>query len=247
MDSKEPTNQLLDLWTAVETLIEFKAGDEDKINFICDILASILNRAYFYSQISQLYADILAVLDGDDTFLSDVSGDEQPICKLAKILCIDSFSNSFLSLLAMLDEYPLLQYRAKRFSTIVFKDSKSILDELTRHRTKIRWQIMRIYRNRNMIVHNGKHMPYLQIILGNLHYYVDAMFDVLIEYYHIGIVRNQSVFYHIQKEELRYWQMLGLDDKGKKVSAFLFLSKILWKLYLMDTKETLSKTVLSKL
>lgn len=31
LDSKEPTNQLLDLWTAVETLIGFKAGDEDKI------------------------------------------------------------------------------------------------------------------------------------------------------------------------------------------------------------------------
>lgn len=220
LDSKEPTNQLLDLWTAVETLISFKAGDEDKINVICDILASILNRAYLYSQISQLYADIMAVLDGDNSFLSDVSGDEQPACKLAKIMCIDSFTSSYSKLLTMLDEYPLLQYRLKRFSTIVFKDSKSIFDELTRHRAKIRWQIMRIYRNRNMIVHNGNHMPYLYIILGNLHYYVDAMFDVLIEYYHLGIERNQSVFYHIQKEELWYWQMLGLDDKGKKISAF---------------------------
>lgn len=219
LDSKEPTNQLLDLWTAVETLIGFKAGDADKINVICEILASILNRAYLYSQISQLHADILAVLDGDDSFLSDVSGDEQPTCKLAKILCIDSFASSYSKLLTMLDEYPLLQYRVKRFSAIVFKDSKSIFDELTRHRAKIRWQIMRIYRNRNMIVHNGNHMPYLHIILGNLHYYVDAMFDVLIEYYHIGIARNQSIFYHIQKEELRYWQVLGLDDKGKRVSA----------------------------
>lgn len=78
---------------------------------------------------------------------------------------------------------------------------------------------MRIYRNRNMIVHNGNYMPYLHVILGNLHYYLDAMFDVLIEYYHLGIDRNQSIFFHIQKEELRYWNILGLDDKGKKISS----------------------------
>ena len=62
-------------------------------------------------------------------------------------------------------------------------------------------------------------MPYLHVILGNLHYYLDAMFDVLIEYYHLGIDRNQSIFFHIQKEELRYWNILGLDDKGKKISS----------------------------
>lgn len=38
LDSKEPTNQLLDLWTAVETLIGFRSGDEDKINVVCDTL-----------------------------------------------------------------------------------------------------------------------------------------------------------------------------------------------------------------
>lgn len=219
LDSKEPTNQLLDLWTAVETLIGFKAGDEDKISVISDILASILNRAYLFSQISQLYKDILAVLDGDSSFLSDILSDEQPICKLAKIMCLDSYASSCSMLLNKLDEYPLLQYRIQRFSKVILVDSKSIYAELTRHRDKIRWQIMRIYRNRNMIVHNGNYMPYLHVILGNLHYYLDAMFDVLIEYYHLGIDRNQSIFFHIQKEELRYWNILGLDDKGKKISS----------------------------
>ena len=218
LDSKEPTNQLLDLWTAVETLIGFKAGDEDKISVICDILASILNRAYLFSQISQLYKDILAVLDGDDSFLPDVSSDEQPVCKLARIMCVESYKESYTKLFSRLDEYPLLQYRLKRFSENILVDSQSVYIELIRHRTKIRWQIMRIYRNRNMIVHNGNHMPYLHVILGNLHYYVDAMFDVLIEYYHLGIERNQTVFYHIQKEELQYWRLLGLDDKGRKLS-----------------------------
>ena len=53
--------------------------------------------------------------------------------------------------------------------------------------------------------------------MGNLHYYVDAMFDVLIEYYHMGIANNRIIFFDIEKEEILYWKNLGLDEKGKKV------------------------------
>jgi hypothetical protein len=70
-----------------------------------------------------------------------------------------------------------------------------------------------------MIVHNGEHMPYLNVILGNLHYYIDAMFDVLIEYYHLGFEHNHNIFYHLQKEEMRHLDALGLDAKGKKVTV----------------------------
>lgn len=87
LDSKEPTNQLLDLWTAVETLIGFRSGDEDKINVVCDILTSILNRTYLYSHITQLHKDIMAVCgkNGEDT-LSSIAGEEQPVWKLAKAI-----------------------------------------------------------------------------------------------------------------------------------------------------------------
>lgn len=119
----------------------------------------------------------------------------------------------------MLEEYPILQYRLELFSEHIFCDSKTVFEELIRHKQKIKWQIMRIYRNRNMIVHNGEHMPYLNIILGNLHYYVDAMFDALIEYYHMGIESNRIIFYAIEKEEMLYWKVLGLDEKGRKIEG----------------------------
>jgi hypothetical protein len=45
------------------------------------------------------------------------------------------------------------------------------------------------------------------------------MFDLLIEYYHLGIETNKTVFYHVEKEEMRYWDLLGLDDKGKKIET----------------------------
>lgn len=218
LDSKEPTNQLLDLWTAVETLIGFRSGDEDKINVVCDILTSILNRTYLYSHITQLHKDIMAVCgkNGEDT-LSSIAGEEQPVWKLAKILSVKDCQEDYDKLYHLCEEYPLLQYRMEYFSKKVFVNSESVYKELVRHKAKLRWHIMRIYRNRNMIVHNGEYMPYLNVILGNLHYYIDAIFDLLIEYYHLEIEHNHNIFYHVQKEEMQYWNCLGLDDKGKKI------------------------------
>ena len=218
LDSKEATNQLLDLWTAVETLIGFRSGDEDKINVVCDILTSILNRTYLYSHITQLHKDIMAVCgkNGEDT-LSSIAGEEQPVWKLAKILSVKDCQEDYDKLYHLCEEYPLLQYRMEYFSKKVFVNSESVYKELVRHKAKLRWHIMRIYRNRNMIVHNGEYMPYLNVILGNLHYYIDAMFDLLIEYYHLEIEHNHNIFYHVQKEEMQYWNCLGLDDKGKKI------------------------------
>lgn len=219
LDSKEPTNQLLDLWTAVETLIGFKSGDEDKINVVCDILTSVLNRTYLYTHIHQLYKDILAVLGVvGSNILSNIRGSEQVVWKLAKVLSVDDYWKDYDVLYDLLEEYPLLQYRMENFSKKIFVNSKGVYEELIRHKQKVRWQIMRIYRNRNMIVHNGQYMPYLNIILGNLHYYVDSMFDLLIEYYHLGIKQNQYIFYHVQKEELRHWDLLGVDEKGRKIT-----------------------------
>lgn len=220
LDSKEATNQLLDLWTAVETLISFKTGDEDKISVICNVLTSILNRSYMFSQVEQLYKDIKAVLEKQlDYICNNISNTDSNIMKLAQIIAIKDYREYYNQLFGMLEEYPLLQYRLELFSKYIFKDSESVFNELLRHKKKLRWQIMRIYRNRNMIVHNGEHMPYLNIILGNLHYYVDSLFDVLIEYYHLGVQTNKTIFYDIEKNETLYWQLLGLDDKGKNVTA----------------------------
>lgn len=220
LDSKESKNQLLDLWTAVETLVGFRTGDEDKINVVCNILTSILNRTYIFSHIEQLYKDICTILGEESNLIfNEVAGNEQNIMKLTKMLGVGDYQEHYEKLFGMLEEYPILQYRLELFAKHIFCNSQTVFDELVRHKQKIKWQIMRIYRNRNMIVHNGEHMPYLNIILGNLHYYVDTMFDVLIEYYHMGIENNRIIFYDIEKEEMLYWEMLGLDEKGKKVDV----------------------------
>lgn len=220
IDDSEEMNQLLNLWSAVEVLIDFKHGDEEKINVICNCMTRVLNREYLYRQVEQLYKDIKAVIDVElHSVLDSIQGEEKNELKLSKILAIDSYNKLRDKLISMLDEYPLLQTRMLHLSENIFKDSNTVYNELMRHKKKVQWQIMRIYRNRNMIVHNGKHMPYLNVILGNLHYYLDCLMNTLMEYYYLGYESSSTIYFLLEKNEMMYHKLLGQDSKAKNTKA----------------------------
>ena len=111
------------------------------------------------------------------------------------------------------------------FSSHVFKDSKSIYEYLQRHEKLIRWHIMRIYRNRNMIVHSGAYMPYRDMIVENLHFYVDVLLDTLIEYYHIGLLNHASIYKNIYIEEIEYHVSLGIPLNGNGKQTVVAISE----------------------
>ena len=49
---------------------------------------------------------------------------------------------------------------------IVLCDGLAAYSFAEKHSDRVRWQIMRIYRNRNLIIHNADSMPYLMIFLS---------------------------------------------------------------------------------
>ncbi len=220
LESKEISNQLLNLWTIVEILIDTKRDNEDKINTICNVLCSVLNRCYMYSQIEQLIRNIKSCSELDiDSILSKITLNANNLdCveKTALLLTIDSYSQERDELISLLDSYPLLKYRVQLFANEILKDSQSIYQYLQRHEKRVRWHIMRIYRNRNMIIHSGFYMPYRNMVIENLHYYVDTLLDTLIEYYHFGLLSHQSIYHDIICEQSKYYEKLGFSLKIKK-------------------------------
>lgn len=222
VESKKTSNQLLNLWTVLEILINTKRDNEDRINTICNVLCSVLTRCYLYSLISQLnkdikmcykenYEEILKSCEFSNTNLDDVQ-------KLAILLSVKNFENNLNDLINVVDDHPLLSYRINQFHTKILVNSKSIFDFIMKHKKRIRWHIMRIYRNRNMIVHNGSYMPYLDTITENLHYYVDILIDTLIDYYNFGFEDNNSIYKDIFNEETLYFMKLGCTDLTKKLT-----------------------------
>lgn len=233
VESKDISNQLLNLWTAIEVLIDTKRDNEDKINTICTILGAVLNRCYMYTNIEQLYHDVKACSSTDvDKILDKVEPscyDFDKVEQLAMILSLDNYHAELTELIDSLTETPLLIYRTKQFSEQILCDSQSIYKYLKRHEKRVKWHIMRIYRNRNMIVHNGSSMPYRDIIIENLHYYVDVLIDTLIEYYNIGIIAHTSIYRDILNGQANYYAALGtpLNKKSKATAIQLTVDNAL--------------------
>ncbi len=64
--------------------------------------------------------------------------------------------------------------------------------------------MMRIYRNRNMIVHNGESMPYMKLLIENLHSYVDDFLAYVIQARRQGF--NQITMTHELYVKECVWQ-----------------------------------------
>ena len=168
--------------------------------------------------VEQLLKDIKTCINSEQitVFSSIQEADIDDVEKLTLILALDKYAKQKEELLKILENFPLLIYRIEKFSNIVFKDSKSVYDYIRRHTKKIHWHIMRIYRNRNMIVHDGSYMPYRDLLVENLHFYVDSLFETLIQYYLIGYLDNSSIYMDIMCKEIIHYQKLGLPIKNKK-------------------------------
>lgn len=224
INSLDVSNQLLNLWTIIEILIETKRDNEDKINTVCTILGAVLNRCYMYSNIEQVLCDVMACSSIDiDNLLDRIVTDTQEtdnVEKMALLLSLKENHNLVEKMLSSIEEYPLLAYRIKQFSDNILLDSQSIYSYLKRHEKRIKWHIMRIYRNRNMIVHDGSYMPYRNIITENLHYYVDTLINTLIEYYNRGMFNHSSIYKDILNQQVEHYVKLGHPLKKSNNSKF---------------------------
>lgn len=76
------------------------------------------------------------------------------------------------ALLALLDDNPLLRHRLSRFASGALKDGKATAGYLEAHSRNVKWQLRRIYRARNSIVHRGQAPTTLRQLLQHLHAYL---------------------------------------------------------------------------
>jgi len=139
IECKDVSNQLLNLWTIVEVLITSKRDNEDRINTICKILCSILNRNYIYSQMERLLKDLehCPRFDKSRVFSTLENMKVDDVEKLTLVLAVNKFTEQKTSLYSMVEEYPLLAHRIEKYSSYIFKDSNSIFEYLNHHTLEI--------------------------------------------------------------------------------------------------------------
>ena len=221
INSSDIHNQLLNLWTIIEVLIPTEPKHSfAKINQLCNVITSVLNAQYISSLITQFLLDLEHCIPRAlHSELGKVIEGQNKEEKIAAILVMDKYQAEKESLINALNFYPLLQYRIEQYSEVL-SNRLSLKEYLVAHRKRVFWHIMRIYRNRNMIVHDGSHFPYIDVIVQNLHHYVDSLIDTINIYAGKGYTSIKTIYTALQQKEYRYLRSLERkeqDGSPKKI------------------------------
>ena len=219
--SKNTDNQLINLWTAVEVAVPVIRKDGlSRINQISNVFTSILSENYFSTLIHQLLLDIKTA---DNTLLDIIDGieyDGSLELKLLAILILQKYTNVYDEISTrLLQSVPLLACRMQRYKNR-WSTTQSLKEAYRAHVDRLSQQIMRIYRTRNMLVHDGSSLRYSDYVLQNLHYYVDSFVRVLSVYYKAGYRSLNTIVDATLFKEQRYLESLStnqsIDENGIK-------------------------------
>lgn len=184
LDSDLEENQLINIWIAIETIVPSSVHGGGKVTKICNALEPILLKNYIDRLVQALVNDLLKWGRSKLTnILKNIENYKDKKIKelVLELIALEKYKDLRTDLYSKLDNFHLLRYRCYELSEIL-KSPKKILEVLDKHQKKIQWQVRRIYRTRNIIVHSGGSLPYIDTLIENAHDYLDQSINAVVAY-----------------------------------------------------------------
>lgn len=100
--------------------------------------------------------------------------------RLLRVITQQKYSSNLLSIESELRDFHLLKDRIDYFKEKL-ATPQAALEIIKDYEERVTWQIRRIYRARNIIVHSGKTPPYTKHLIEHAHEYLDIILDNLVE------------------------------------------------------------------
>lgn len=175
-------NQILNLWIALESLVpsESKSEDVSNIEHIVGSLMPFLNFGYIERLLNNLVKDLLRWnAAATKKALKAVPG-RKFTDKLAKLIVLPDYEQVRDELEAAFRDFHLLRDRFCHFRNILASPEK-LIEALDAHKLRLEWQIRRIYRTRNIIVHSGHTPGYVHPLIEHTHDYLDTVLSSLVK------------------------------------------------------------------
>lgn len=174
--------RLINLWSSIETLCGGHEGEttlERVSSLIVPLVISrfVLRATRYLAIETQKLGEVLNSFDYGATF-SRSNKDFVSPQDMMKALASAENSKSISDLLTFA-QHPLLRYRIYR-AWQAFHDPKSLQSLLRRSKQRLEWHIARIYRARNLLIHQGEESPFLVPLLDNLQNYLSMAVQQLI-------------------------------------------------------------------
>ena len=97
--------------------------------------------------------------------------------KVFSLIAHKENSEQFNELFGKVDDFELLRYRLYSLGK-VFEKPKRVVETLNNHQRRVEWQLHRIYRARNSVVHSGQSPGFTSVLVVNAHDYFDQVFEL---------------------------------------------------------------------
>lgn len=198
LDNDLPENQLINIWIAIETLIPSTINGGGKVKKICNALQPILLKNYIDRIMMNLVKDLIYWGRTKLTNILKCIDDykEKKLARLVlELMALDKYQELRKNLYRDLGNFHLLRFRCFEISEL-FRKPDSILKIIDLNEKQISWQIRRIYRTRNLIVHSGNSIPYIDSLIENSHDYLDQAINAVVEYScgYLSVTSLEQVF-----------------------------------------------------
>ncbi|TWB70803.1 hypothetical protein FBZ87_107187 [Nitrospirillum amazonense] len=180
--SSNPENQLISLWSAVEVLLSEPERETARIVHYARLLIPCICLKYIRRQTIAVFDEMLVsyrrkfsgIVSGEPF----VSGTDQHT-KFAAILYLPANANLRQDLCDLCAENPLALHRLWKLHH-EYGTPKSVSVHLDAHQKRVEWQLHRIYRARNNLVHAGRVPSFLDsLILNAFEYYRAAVATIV--------------------------------------------------------------------
>lgn len=224
--SDSPENQLLNLWVALETIVPSKLGrSKAKINNIIDSVLPFLSLAYVQTLTERLTHDFRVWSRSRfHQAIDQVDGDTERT-RLLKLLLLSENQAAKDGLFAEMRDFHLLRNRAHYIATTLSSSDK-IASLLDTHWLRVDWQIRRIYRTRNLVVHAGHTPPYIDVLIKNVHDYLDIVLNSIGDLAADGD-RINTIDGAFKYTELRYFDYIRKLKSEKVVVDEMNIERVL--------------------
>jgi len=176
-------NQLVNLWTAIETLVPSHVGG-NKIGSIINFILPFIVVNYIGRIIERFVADLFLWNKHTTRKILTKVPNAHGVSiyeKTLNLLAINNNQDLRNELYAALKDFHLLRFRAFALSETL-SNTESIKALLETHKKKVAWQVRRIYRTRNLIVHSGRTPEYTETLIENGHDYLDQIMEGVMRY-----------------------------------------------------------------
>lgn len=173
LSASDINSAFVNLWSAIEVICSDRKAS-GKIDEVRKVLIAILVKDYLEEYIQDILSSIEKNISTE--YLEEILGKINEAGCITKkgycLLLLEEYSNVRDEVYQKLKDYPVIRSRIFWLSDL--KTTKNLRGMVTKYEQLITWNVCRMYRVRNGIVHSGSVPYYLKYLAEHLHSYLDS-------------------------------------------------------------------------